>query len=823
MMKKTGRTYKKRYKVEIRIAITFLIAGILWIVGSDFLVNLLSTNAHIQTYKGLMFVLLTTLLIYFLVRQESIKQEKIKALIKEKELEYEHLIENQDDLLVKFDTSGRFLYVNEKYCAFFGKSKEELLNRSFMPLVHEDDRIATTLKMENLYKPPYKAILQQRVNTPTGWKWLEWKETAILNEINEVYEIIGIGRDITDKKEAEILIHTAKEELETFFALTPDLSCIIKADGSFIKVNESWKRILGFSEAEILNTSFMELIHPEDLSDTMLQLDRQKSGKFVTGFTNRYRCKNGTYKTLDWMATPANTEDIIYAVARDITDRIKVSNELKESEEKYRKLFEQSKDPVLLIEGGKFIECNDATLDLLKYNSKRDILGKTPWELSPEYQPDGRSSLDKSEDLIEKSLKNNYARFEWIHTRHDGKNVWVEVSLTPIKEKGVNMFYTVWRDITLRKQYEKELHESQKKFEIIAENTSDFILIVDPLFTITYVSPSVNKVIGYSHEEMNNKNIFMFVHETEVEYVKNRILDERKKNISSSTFINKARKKDGTEIWIEMSIERIISDSNTQEYSVCIGRDVTERIKYEKELRLALDKARESDKLKSSFLANMSHEIRTPLNGIIGFSEILASEPDLDSETRESFSSIIKKSSSQLLSILNDILDISKIESQQIVLTIEAIAVKTLLQEVYTLFKPDMDARKLDFQIILPEGAEQLNVMGENQRIHQIFGNLLTNAMKFTESGSIKIGIERTDTTWSFFVKDTGTGIKDEYKESIWDRFNQGEKINSRQKGGTGLGLSICKSLTELMKGKIWLTSELGKGSTFYFSLPVKN
>ncbi|MFB6340177.1 PAS domain S-box protein [Saccharicrinis sp. FJH62] len=821
-MKKVENKGNKRSRVELRIVITFLIVGVLWIIGSDFLVSLLTTDPRIQTYKGLIFVILTTILIYFLVRKESVKQDKIKAQIKLKELEYEHLIENQDDLLVKVDKQGRFLYINEKYCSFFGKSKEELLNQSFMPLVHEDDRHSTTLKMEELYKPPYKTVVQQRVYTPDGWKWLEWKDTAIVNDKDEVYEIIAIGRDITDKKEVEFLIRAAHEELETFFALTPDLSCIVKSDGTFLKVNKSWERILGYSIDELLNTSFTELIHPEDLNDTMLQIDQQKTGKSVKGFINRYRCKSGTYRTFEWMGTPPNQEGIMYAVARDITERIKMDRELKESEEKYRKLFEQSNDPVLLIEGEKFIECNQATVKLLEYNSKKDIVGKHPWDLSPEFQPDGQPSYKKAVDLIEEALKSGYSRFEWVHQKKGGRNLWIEVSLTPLKERGVDIIYTNWRDITKRKQYEKELQTSQRNFEIIAENTSDFILIVDPNFLITYVSPSVNQVLGYSHEEITNKNILLFVHSDDVAYVKNRIMEERQKNIFSSTFINKARKKDGTEIWIELSIERIINSNNKQEYSVCIGRDVTERIKHEEELKHALAKARESDKLKSSFLANMSHEIRTPLNGIIGFSEILATDSEMDEETRHSYSNIIRKSSNQLLSILNDILDISKIESQQIDLTIVENEINTLLNDIYDQFKPNVEAKGLDFKLIIPKKAGKLKVMGDNQRILQIFGNLLTNAIKFTSSGSIEIGIEQLNNEWVFFVADTGKGIKDEYKETVWDRFIQGDRLSSDQHGGTGLGLSICKSLTELMHGKIWLTSEYGKGSTFYFTLPKK-
>lgn len=814
---------KKHITSELRITLIYLIAGILWIIATDYLVSFMDFSPWAQTLKGIAYVFLTALLVFFLVRREALKQERIKQIIKNQEKEYAFLVENQDDLLVKVDTRGRFLFVNEKYCTFFGKKREELLHKSFMPLVHEDDRHATRIAMEKLYNPPYKAEMQQRVLSANGWKWLEWKDTAILDKDGKVTEIIGIGRDVTVRIKDSLNLKKTKEELETFFALTPDLSCIASDEGRLLKFNQSWKRILGYSEDELYNMTLADLVHPEDLKTTQIRIDSQYGGEYLDGFVNRLKCRDGTYKTMEWASSPSDENNVIYAVARDITDRLKINQKLKESEEKYRHLFERSKDPILIIQDREFIDCNPETLRILGYDDKSEIIGKSPYEISPEFQPDGQKSRDKATALINEAFKNGYNRFEWLHLKKSGEPVWLEVALTPIKERGMDLLYTLWRDITTRKKNEEKLAESQNNFNLIAEHTSDFILILDAEFKITYISPSVVKALGYEHEDLQDQNIFYFIPENDVEKLQKKIYSERQSQKKSSTYINRAKKKDKSIIWIELSIERIFDGNSGLKYAVCIGRDVTERIEHERKLEKALEKAQESDLLKSSFLANMSHEIRTPLNGILGFSEIVATDEELDETTRTSYVQIIKSSGEQLLNILNDILDISKIESRQLKLNIQENQAVSLIEEIQTRFKNEVQHNGLQFKTEIPEQAKELIVIGDYHRILQILGNLMTNAIKFTYEGSITIGIIKTDKNWAFFVSDTGIGIDEEFKVKIWERFTQSNNEKRVGTGGTGIGLAICKSLTELMNGKIWFTSMPSQGSTFYVSLPNKH
>ena len=814
-----------RKKTEIRIALIYLIIGILWIILSDRYMGYGLTQ-NIQTLKGSLFVILTTVLLYLLIKRELSKQHKLKLDSIQKKSEYKYLLENQNDLLVKVDLQGRFLFVNDRYCNYFDKTRDDLLGNSFMPLVHEDDREGTTKAMESLYHPPYMATLRQRVFAKNEWRCLEWKDTAILDENNKVVEIIGLGRDITEIKRAEHALKEAKDQLQSIFDNMTSAFAFHKIitnekgepiDYLFIDINKNFEKETGLKREKVIGKSVLEVIpdlrdRDKDLikiyGDVALNGTDYDNEYFEPGFNKWFKIK--AYST---------TKGYFAVIFDDISEQKIIQNSLEESEEKYRNLFERSKDPILIIENDKFVDCNQAAIDLLKYSSKQDITDKYPWDLSPQRQPDGRNSKTKGGEIISETKTKGYHRFEWVHVDSNNNNIYVEVTLTRIKDKGRDVIYTIWRNITKRKTIEKALDKSQKNFKIISENTSDFILLVDSSFVLQYVSPSIVNMLGYTAEEIHSKKIFEFIHPSDSKDIIKQILSERKKHVKSSTFLKRGIKKNGEIIWIEMSIERMFDSEGNLDYSVCIGRDATARINNETKLKQALKKAQESDRLKSAFLANMSHEIRTPLNGILGFSEILASDSDLDDESRFMYSEIIKSSGDQLLGILNDILDISRIEAQQVELKIEQINIQEILEDLHKLYTEKCTAKGLDLIIENNLEASDTVIFGDIQRVYQVLANLINNAIKFTNKGDVIFGLKNENT---LYVKDTGIGIAKENHKKIFDRFIQVNPENDTRLGGTGLGLSICKSLLKMMHGKIWIESEEGKGSTFFFTLPNK-
>jgi PAS domain S-box-containing protein len=278
-----------------------------------------------------------------------------------------------------------------------------------------------------------------------------------------------------------------------------------------------------------------------------------------------------------------------------------------------------------------------------------------------------------------------------------------------------------------------------------------------------------------------------------------------------------AQRKDGSEFPAEIRLEPVEINNNSR--ILAIVRDITERKLSEKELITAKEKAEESDRLKSAFLANMSHEVRTPLNSIIGFSQLLG-DPFYEEEQKNEFINHIVLNGNNLLTVISDIMDISKIESGQITIHTKRINAHQFVSDIKDQYFIQAKAKNLDLKLILPGTGEETIALADEDRLSQVFNNLVGNAIKFTIKGSIEIGYQPYGKIVEFYVKDTGIGISEEYQDKIFDRFRQVEEANTRSYGGNGLGLTISKRLVELMGGKIWVESETGKGSAFYFTLP---
>ena len=253
-------------------------------------------------------------------------------------------------------------------------------------------------------------------------------------------------------------------------------------------------------------------------------------------------------------------------------------------------------------------------------------------------------------------------------------------------------------------------------------------------------------------------------------------------------------------------------------YASQLEQEIEQRKQAELELIEALKRAEESDRLKSAFLANMSHEVRTPLNSILGFSELLVS-PEFDQEQKNDFIQYIVISGNNLLSIINDIMDISKLESGELQIHKRQLNVLEFISTVKEQFAIQAKAKGLELELIVPENNEETIIRADADRLRQVFNNLVSNAIKFTSNGRIEIGYQPNETKIEFYIRDTGIGISPEYHHKIFERFRQIETSATRKFGGNGLGLAISKNLIELMGGEIWVESEIGEGAKFCFTI----
>ena len=368
-----------------------------------------------------------------------------------------------------------------------------------------------------------------------------------------------------------------------------------------------------------------------------------------------------------------------------------------------------------------------------------------------------------------------------------------------------------------------DLKKSKAKYSELQNNVPIGLYQSTPTGQFNYVNEWAAKVLGYdSSEDLMRMNINDLY--TDPEKRKELLLTLNERNILDDVEV-RVKKKDGIEIWLVFNAKAIYDDNNEVIHYDGYFYDITERKQALQDLKLAKNKAEESDKLKTAFLANMSHEIRTPMNAIVGFSELL-NDPDLGEETRKEFITLINDNSKLLLNLIGDIIDVAKIEAEQIKMVRSTCQVNQILDELLGFYQKELQRtgnQNIEFKIHKEIKDEKFAIISDPLRFRQVLNNLIGNAMKFTDSGSIEFGyIFLEEKTIQFFVKDTGIGLAVDKIDLIFERFRQVYETNTREYGGAGLGLTISKRLAELLGGDITVESEFGRGSTFYLNLPYE-
>ncbi|MBI5540108.1 MAG: PAS domain S-box protein [Bacteroidia bacterium] len=498
---------------------------------------------------------------------------------------------------------------------------------------------------------------------------------------------------------------------------------------------------------------------------------------------------------------------------RDITERKKAEEQILISHKTYQGILDSISEAVYILdETGTFLEVNKTAEKMYGY-SKDFFIGKTPEFVSAP----GKNDLKKVSEALIKAFNGEPQSFEFWGLKNDGSIFPKEVNCTSGNFFGKKVIISVARDITEQKKAKDELKRTQEQYFQLVENAVDAIFHGDPTGNFIGVNPRACEMTGYSKDEllkMNMKQLFT-AEEASLKPLRYDLLTQGQIVRTE----RRLTRKDGTLLPIEMNT-KMMPDKTYQSFF----RDFSERKQMEEELIKAKEKAEENEKLKSAFLANMSHEIRTPMNGIIGFAKLLKKE-NITSEQRVKYIEIINTSGSHLLNLINDIIDISKIDAKQMIIHESKININKLIKELYSIYHSQLITKcKTQIQLKSTTCLTDNNafIFTDETRLRQILTNLLSNATKFTETGSIEFGYTLKNNELLFHVKDTGIGIQEEKKHMVFERFIQGAGNIEKLYGGAGLGLAISKACAELLGGKIWLDSSTDKGTTFYFSMPYK-
>lgn len=491
---------------------------------------------------------------------------------------------------------------------------------------------------------------------------------------------------------------------------------------------------------------------------------------------------------------------------------------LQESEERYRDLFENAHDMIQSTDSsGRFIFVNKSWLEITGYEWD-DLKGLTmsdivsPKSIKDYHEMFGRAISGKPQDNVTMTL-----------LAKDGREIEVEGNIICGISNGVRVSCQgVFHDITRHKQME----ESLRKFSRAIEQSPAAVIITGAGGDIEYVNPKFTELTGYTQEEVVGKNPRLLKsgeHDT-----------GHYKRLWETVSAGKEwrgelrnKKKNGELFWVSASISAIKNSHVPITHFLAIEEDITERKKWEEELKKAKEAAEAANRAKSSFVANVSHEIRTPMTAIIGAADLL--EQTALNEEQQKYVRISKSAGGTLFCLINDILDLSKIEAQRLELAQTPFDLNELMAKTLEFLAIEADKKKIELSC-RAERDVPVSLEGDPDRLRQIIVNLVGNALKFTEKGGIYVSVKNTvrpetghyDAFLEFSVRDTGIGIAPEQITRIFDLFTQANATIFQKYGGTGLGLAISKHLAELMGGKIWVESKPGEGSTFFFTAGFK-
>lgn len=727
------------------------------------------------------------------------------------------IIESLPDLIFISDSNGQYLeFFNPKNKRLVYSSEKLIgsyLSDVFKPDVAQMqlDRIRECLQTQKPITYEYVAEIDGQTTHFEG--------RIVYMEPNKVMRLV---RDITRRKQMEEKLIEDKNLLRTLIDNLPVTIYIKDTEGRKVIANKTDVEVMGKqSEQDVLGKTDLEIFNDEigqrGYNDDMNVIHKQEA---VMNREESFLAPDGSYRWLLTSKIPLLDQHGkvkgLVGIGRDITEQKQAQETIKNERHLLRTLIDNIPFAIYIKdkEGRKLI-ANVADLKLMNCQNEADIIGKTDEEIFNNdpgkggYQED-LMVLNSGLPLINK--ENQYLD-------PDGTEHWRVISKFPIWDENhqVTGLVGIGRDIT----EQKKANTTIQKLTLSIEQSPSVVLITNTDGVIEYVNPSFTQVTGYTPEEAIGKtpNILKSGFEPQETYT-NLWETISKGDIWRGELYN--RKKDGTFYWEWSTITSLKNENGEIINYIAIKEDISWRKQLEADLISAKEKAEENDRLKSAFLANMSHEIRTPLNSILGFAELLA-DPDMqdNQEQRMEFAKLIMSSGTNLLHIINDIVDISKIEAGQVVLNIAPFTAQSIIAEVCNENKYRAQEKGLNLFVSnqLPTAPIILN--SDKSKLKQVLINFIGNAIKFTEEGSIELGICIDSQNVMFYVKDSGIGIPPEAHERIFERFRQIEGAATRKYGGNGLGLAISKSLIEMLGGTIGMKSALGKGSTFYFNMPI--
>ncbi|MBN2524279.1 MAG: PAS domain S-box protein, partial [Bacteroidales bacterium] len=799
-------------------------------------------------------------------------QKQQENALKESEFKLQQNINELEGIINAFpgmvsvvDRKYNVLIANKNVIQTFGNSdKKEVIGKKCYRVRKKRNSICPQCGIKKAFKT---GEVVTRVSVPEEEEMMGIVTKAyaapLKDKKGKIWGGVEVIMDITDIRKAENELRQNEERFKTFIEQAADAVIVCDMNGKIVDTNKKSVEQLGYTREELLKRTVMELdlVYPtlEKCLDLWSNLGTGKSIQFESNHIKR----DGTVfpVEINSSAIQINGEKHILGFVRDISDRKKAEQILEKNEKRFRSMIEHSADGITLINAEGKILYESPSAPLLTGYSIEERIAQNSFETI--YHEDIEKVKTVFNSIVGEPGKSISYQFRGV--KKDGSVWWVEATATNLLlDPDVHALVVNYRDISDRIEAEKAL----KKSEAHLSNAMKMAKIgyweydvMNDVFTFNdhfyeVFGTSAGKVGGYTMSAARYSELFVHPDDADVVAVETqkametddpnyfRYLEHRTVNANGAvgyiavqfgivkdengrTVLTRGANQDITKLKKaeeELKKQNEVFQALNEEYLTQneeLALHVKRIQKINEELNIAKFKAEESDKLKSAFLANMSHEIRTPMNGILGFADLL-NDSDLPAEEQEKYIGVIKECGDRMVKIIDDIIDISKIDAGQIDLNIEPTNVNELINGFFDFFLPEAENKGLRLTCSKDISDSDSIISTDKIKLSQVLTNLIKNAIKFTDKGQIQFGYKCKPDVLEFFVKDTGNGIHKENFETIFERFRKEETSELNTIEGSGLGLSISKAYVEALNGKIWLNSAKGKGSEFFFTIPFK-
>jgi len=731
---------------------------------------------------------------------------------------YKLITQNTPDMISFSKPDGTILYVSPSVERTLGYTPEEMLGRNRTTFYHSGD--ATKMQIEGTLYSENQNFERRVIHKDGSVRWVDTSFRLIRDSDGQVSRVLVIARDITERKMNDIILAKAQQmaNIGSWHWDVPQNKLIFSRE---------LREIFDYTLKPVVTDveEFVRIIHPEDRQKVVQGIRGAASQGLPGELTYRICLPGGKEKTIFgvWEVSKDSMtgEPLqVIGIVQDVSERVRIDEKLRSSESRYRSLFQNHNSGIISMDmKGRILDVNPAMEAMSGYT--REQMQRLRVGM---LQPKEFTGVSRKHFQAARSGESRV--FETSFYRRDGQLRQISVAYVPIgSKKAQSGVYSIITDITERKQYIAQIEALSYQHSLLLNTVSEGIMGFDTEGRIMFTNPAASSMLGYEGGEAIGRSYKEMMRQAQTQdsvYQPGgmEMLDALVSGTSHAQPEAVFWRKDGGTFLASYQITPIL-DRGERRGAVLVFRDVTG----EKEIIRAKESAERADRAKSEFLSIVSHELRTPMNGIIGMSELLQ-ETDLGEEQRQ-YVSIIQVSSHALLKILNEILDISKIEAGRMEIEPQPVELREMLSNVLHLFLPRAAEKGLSLKFATDESIHPIPdvVIADSERLRQVLINLVGNAIKFTERGHVTLSVSpkafrAPNEIWlEFAVSDTGIGIAGDKQHQLFQPFSQLHPILNRKYGGTGLGLSISRKLVELMGGTISVDSEEGEGATFRFLL----